>query len=292
MRYATGAVLVFLAGVVWSVQGLLIRQITEAGPWVILFWRSAGMVPVLLVWLWLGAGRQTWGQVRAVGWPGLIGGMGLVAAFSGAIYSFQTTSVANAVLLFTASPFFAALLGRVLLDEAVSLVTWAAIVAAALGVGVMVGGGIAGGTLIGNVAALLSALGFAVFSVALRWRHPSNMLPAILLGGLLAMAAGALASILTGQSLLPPPQDIAISFGMGAVTLSGGLILYTLGSRAVPAAQATLISLVEVLLAPVWAWAFLHELVTRGTLIGGSVLLAAVILNAYGGRQTQALRES
>ena len=288
MTYASGVGLVFLAGVVWSVQGLLIRQIADAGPWVILFWRSAGMVPVLLIWIWAGSGGRPLQQIRAVGWPGLIGGMGLVAAFAGAIYSFQTTSVANAVLLFTASPFFAALLGRVLLGEAVSPLTWAAIGLAVLGVGVMVGGGIAGGTMIGNVAALLSALGFAIFSVALRWRHLANMLPAILLGGVLAMLAGALASGLMGQTLLVPARDIAIAAGMGAVTLAGGLILYTIGSRAVPAAQATLISLVEVLLAPIWALAFLGETVTPGTLLGGIVLLAAVILNACGGRQTQA----
>ena len=288
MTYASGVGLVFLAGVVWSVQGLLIRQIADAGPWVILFWRSAGMVPVLLIWIWAGSGGRPLQQIRAVGWPGLIGGMGLVAAFAGAIYSFQTTSVANAVLLFTASPFFAALLGRVLLGEAVSPLTWAAIGLAVLGVGVMVGGGIAGGTLIGNVAALLSALGFAIFSVALRWRHLANMLPAILLGGVLAMAAGAVASGLLGQTLLVPARDIAIAAGMGAVTLAGGLILYTIGSRTVPAAQATLISLVEVLLAPIWALAFLGETVTSGTLRGGIVLLAAVTLNAYGGRQTNA----
>ena len=288
MTYASGVGLVFLAGVVWSVQGLLIRQIADAGPWVILFWRSAGMAPVLLIWIWAGSGGRPLQQIRAVGWPGLIGGMGLVAAFAGAIYSFQTTSVANAVLLFTASPFFAALLGRVLLGEAVSPLTWAAIGLAVLGVGVMVGGGIAGGTMIGNVAALLSALGFAIFSVALRWRHLANMLPAILLGGVLAMLAGALASGLMGQTLLVPARDIAIAAGMGAVTLAGGLILYTIGSRTVPAAQATLISLVEVLLAPIWALAFLGETVTSGTLLGGIVLLAAVTLNAYGGRQTNA----
>lgn len=288
MKYATGAGLVFLAGVIWSVQGLLIRQIQDAGPWVILFWRSAGMVPVLLLWIGWRAGGQTFQQIKAVGWPGLIGGIGLVAAFSGAIYSFQTTSVANAVLLFTASPFFAALLGRFLLAEAVSPLTWIAIILAVLGVGVMVGGGIAGGTMIGNVAGLLSAFGFAVFSVALRWRKTANMLPAILLGGLLSMAAGALAAGALGQTLLVPAHDIAIAFGMGAVTLAGGLILYTIGSRAVPAAQATLISLVEVLLAPLWTFAFLGETVASGTLIGGSVLLAAVILNAYGGRQTTA----
>lgn len=288
MAYATGAMLVFLAGVVWSVQGLLIRTIPDAEPWAILFWRSLGMVPVLLIWIGTRQGGRVGPALRQVGWPGVLGGAGLVMAFSGAIYSFQTTTVANAVLLFTASPFFAAVLGRLVLDEAVSGLTWAAMGLAVLGVGVMVGGGIAGGTMIGNVAALLSALGFAIFSVALRRGQRANMVPVLLVGGLMAMAAGALASGLLGQTLLVPLRDITIAAAMGAVTLSGGLILYTIGSRVVPAAQATLISLVEVLLAPVWTWAFLGETVAQGTMIGGAVLLAAVVMNAYGGRSTPA----
>ena len=285
MKYATGVALVFVAGVVWSVQGLIIKSIGDAGPWTVLFWRSAGMVPVLLLWLAISSRWRVWGELRGAGLAGVLGGIGLVMAFSGAIYSFQTTTVANAVLLFTASPFFAAVLGRVLLGEPVSSLTWVAIALAVLGVGVMVGGGMAGGSLIGNAAALLSALGFAGFTVTCRWGKLTNMLPAVLLGGVFAMLAGALVATVLGQPLLVPLRDITLATTMGAVTLAGGLILYTIGSRVVPAAQATLISLVEVLLAPVWAWAFLGEKVTQGTMVGGSVLLAAVLLNAYGGRR-------
>ena len=285
MKYSTGVALVFLAGVVWSVQGLIIKLIGDAGPWTVLFWRSAGMVPVLLVWLAVSTRGRVWGELRGAGLTGVLGGIGLVMAFSGAIYSFQTTTVANAVLLFTASPFFAAVLGRILLAEPVSALTWVAIALAVLGVAVMVGGGMAGGSLIGNAAALLSALGFAGFTVTCRWGRLTNMLPAVLLGGIFAMLAGALVAPALGQPLLVPLRDITLAATMGAVTLAGGLILYTIGSHVVPAAQATLISLVEVLLAPVWAWAFLDENVSQGTLIGGSVLLAAVLLNAYGGRR-------
>lgn len=285
MTYLMGATLVFLAGLLWSVQGLIIRLIEDAGPWTVLFWRSAGMVPVLLIWLGISSRGRVLGEIRAAGLPGLIGGMGLVMAFSGAIYSFQTTSVANAVLLFTASPFFAAVLGRLLLGEMVSALTWAAIALAVLGVGVMVGGGMAGGNALGNAAALLSALGFAAFTVTCRWGHLENNLPAVLMGGLLSMVAGAAMTQIMDQPLLVAPNDMGLAAAMGAVTLAGGLILYTLGSRSVPAAQATLISLVEVLLAPIWAWAVLGETVAQGTLIGGAVLMAAVVMNAWGGRQ-------
>ncbi|MDB5663568.1 DMT family transporter, partial [Cypionkella sp.] len=195
---------------------------------------------------------------------------------------------ANAVLLFAASPFFAAILGRVLLGEWVSPLTWLAIVLAALGILVMVGGGLAGGAMDGNVAALGSALGFAIFTVALRWGKLANMMPAVAIGGLFSMIAAAAALILLGQPVLVPLPEIAISALMGAITLTGGMLLYTLGSRVVPAAQSTLLSLVEVLLAPVWVWLLLNETVSRGTLIGGAVLLAAVLLNAYGGRVQRA----
>jgi drug/metabolite transporter (DMT)-like permease len=285
MKYATGTGLVFLAGVLWSVQGLIIRNIHEAGSWAILFWRSAGMVPVLLLWIGWGSGGKVVRELRSVGLPGVLGGLGLVMAFSGAIYAFQATSVANAVLLFSASPFFAAILGRALLHEQVSALTWVAIGLAAIGIAVMVGGGLAGGALDGNIAALLSALGFAIFTVTLRWGKLANMMPAVVLGGVFSMIAGALALSVMQQVLLVPGREIAIAAAMGAITLTGGMLLYTIGSRVVPAAQSTLISLVEVLLAPVWVWLFLGETVSQGTLIGGAVLLGAVVLNAYGGRR-------
>ena len=107
----------------------------------------------------------------------------------------------------------------------------------------MVGGvgQIGGGTAFGSVAALLSAAGFAAFTVALRWGHLTNMLPAVLLGGIFATIAGGVAAIATGQNLFIPPIEAGIAAAMGAVTLTGGMFLYTTGSRVVPAAQATLL---------------------------------------------------
>ena len=284
MKYGTGAALIVLAGVLWSVQGLIIRMIPDTGAWAILVWRSAGMLPVLLAWIAVQSQGRVVAEIRAVGWPGVLGGLGLVMAFSGAIYAFQTTSVANAVLLFSASPFCAAILGRLLLGEHVTALTWFAIVLAAVGILVMVGGGMAGGTMDGNAAALISALGFAVFTVTLRWGKLANMLPAVAWGGVFSMIAGAVALTVLGQDLLIPPREAGIAAAMGAVTLTGGMLLFTLGSKVVPAAQATLLSLVEVLLAPLWVWVLLGETVSRGTMIGGAVLLGAVVLNAYGGR--------
>jgi drug/metabolite transporter (DMT)-like permease len=284
MKYATGAAMVLAAGLVWSVQGMLIRSIHEAESWAVLFWRSAGMIPVLTLWIGVQSRGRILQSLRDSGLPGVLGGFGLVMAFSGAIYALQATTVANAMLLFTASPFFAAILGRVLLGEAVSVVTWLAIALAVLGVGVMVGGGMAGGAMEGNVAALISALGFAFFTVMLRWPSGNEMLPTVLLGGLFSLLTGAILCVTLPQPLIVPVTDAAIAAAMGAVTLTGGMVLYTLGSRVVPAAQGTLLSLIEVLLGPLWVWLFLGETISLGTLIGGAVLLGAVLLNAWGCR--------
>lgn len=283
MRYSTGVVLVVLAGVLWSVQGLIIRNIDDAGTWAVLFWRSVGMVPVLLGFIAWNSGGQVLQRLRGVGWAGVIGGLGLVLAFGGAIYAFQTTSVAMAVFLFSASPFFAAVLGWLILRENVRSATWAAISLATVGILLMVREGLALGAMAGNVAALISALGFASFTITLRWGKLADMMPAVVLGGVFSMIAGAIVAFTIGQPLAVPLDDIAISAAMGAVTLAGGMVLYTLGSRVIPAAELTLLSLIEVMLAPIWVWAALGETASTGTLVGGAVLMLAVSLNALSG---------
>lgn len=284
MKYATGAGLIMLAGFLWSTQGLFIRNIHDSGSWTVLFWRSLGMLPVLFLWISKGSPKLFFKEMKSAGLAGTIGGLGLVLAFSGAIYSLQSTTVANAVLLFSASPFFAAILGFFLLGERVSNLTWFAMALAVAGVVVMVGGAVGGGRLEGNVAALISAFGFGSFTVALRWGKLGNMLPAVALGGIFSLVTGAIVAMQLAQPLLPSTHDAVVAAGMGAITLTGGMYFYTLGSKVVPAAQATLFSLVEVLLAPVWVWLFLNETFSSGTAIGGAVLLASVLINAFGGR--------
>lgn len=289
MRYGQGMLLVVTAGVLWSVQGLIFRQIDTAGTWAVLFWRSVGMLPVLAGFLAWRAGGSPLPAIRGVGLAGALGGAGLVAAFAGAIYSIQATTIANAVFLFAASPFLTALIGWAVLGEKVRGETWGAIAVAMVGIFVMVREGLQGGAMAGNVAALLSALGFAVFTVSLRWRKLSDTLPSVFMGGVFSIFAGAMVASQLGQPLIVPPSDALWAMGMGAGTLSLGMVLYTLGSRIVPAAELALLSNIEVMLAPLWVWAFLGETASANTFLGGAILLVAVILNGLSGaRRMQA----
>ncbi len=293
MRYATGVGLVVAAAILWSLQGLFFRQISEASPWATLFWRSAGMVPVIAAYVaWRGNGRVLAG-VRAGGGAGVVGALGLVLAFGGAVYAIEVTSIANAVFLFAATPFLTAILGWIVLGERVHPRTWASIAVAMLGIFVMVRGGLAGGALPGNIAALLSAVGFACFTLTLRRRPLSDAgvdtMPTVLLGGIFAMLAGGLATGLAGHSLVVPISDAAWAMAMGAVTLSGGMVLYTLGSRVVPAAELTLLTMIEVMLAPLIVWVVLGETASRTTLLGGVFILAAIVMTALGGARRGAV---
>jgi len=283
MTYARGVLLVVLAGLLWSFMGLAVRHIETAGTWAILFWRSAGMVPVLLAFIAWRSGGHPLERLRRVGVAGVLGAFGLVFAFAGAIYALQATTVANAVFLFAASPFMAALLGWIILREPVRPATWAAIAVAGVGMFVMVRDGLAGGETAGNLAALLSAFGFAAFTLTLRWGKLEDMMPAVVLGGLFSMAVAVVVLGVRAEVLAVPAQDIVISVAMGAGMLATGMALYTLGSRVVPAAELTLLSMVEVLLAPVWVWLALGETASAGTFLGGGILLVAIAGNALSG---------
>jgi drug/metabolite transporter (DMT)-like permease len=289
MTYGKGVALVLGAGVLWSTIGLVVRQIDEAGAASVMFWRSAGLLPVLYAFLHWRSGGKVWHGLRAVGLPGFVGALGLVAAYAGALYALQATTVANAVFLYSAAPFFAALLGWAALGERVPPTTWAAMALAGAGIFVMIGGGIEGGRMDGNIAALISAAGFAVFSVSLRWGHVEDSLPTVLLGGVLSMVAAFGLAPLLGQSVAASGHDIAVAMALGAVVLTGGMALYTYGSKALPTAELTLMSSIENILAPIWVWLLLGETATQSTLIGGAMVLIAVMGNAVMGARRQAL---
>ena len=222
--YRRGVALVLLAGLCWSTMGLIIRLMEVAGTWQILLTRSITLVLLLLVVLALRHRGRPDLAIRRAGLPGVLGGLGLVVAFSGGVHAIIHTSVANAVFLFASAPFMVALLSRLVLGESVRRGTWIAMAAALVGVALMVGQGVAAGRLAGNVTALLSAAGFALFTLALRRGRSGDMLPAVCLGGLFTAVTSAVVCLATGQAIILPPHDFALAVGLGLFQLGlGGL---------------------------------------------------------------------
>ena len=156
-------------------------------------------------------------------------------------------------------------------------------VTALVGIFIMVWEGILLSRIIGNVAALISALGFAVFTISLRWKKLEDMLPTVFMAGLFAIIiAGAICQI-KGYGLDIPKHDIWIALALGVFQVGAGLILYTLGSKAVPSAELALLSMTEVIFGPFWVWLFLGETAGVYTLLGGMILLIAIASNALSG---------
>lgn len=153
----------------------------------------------------------------------------------------------------------------------------------------MVRDGLAAGALTGNLAAMASALGFAAFSVSLRWRKETDSLPVSLLGAVFAVAVAGFATWNGGASLMILNADLFWCVAMGVVTMSGGMILYTFGSRVVPSAELTLLSNTEVLLAPFWVWLIIGETASTATFAGGAIVLVALLFNAYAGVRRMAV---
>ena len=273
--------LVFAAGVCWSTVGIGVRLIEAANVWQILLYRSISLSLFLFVILSLLKKSNPITSLLNTGPAGLIGGLALLAAYSGGIYSIQKISVANALLLFATAPFFAALLGRFFLGEKVSITTWIAIGAALLGVFVMVSDKFGSSSLGGSIAALGSAIGFAVFTLSLRQGKSSEMLPTVFLSGLLAIPITGLICISTDSSVFLSQNDTTIAFIMGVFQVGLGLVLYTTGSKTIPAAELTLLSLSEVMLAPIWVWIFLNEIPDSLTLVGGAIILSALASTAF-----------
>lgn len=283
LSYFNGVLLVLLAGAFWSTMGIGIRHIEQANVWQILCYRSFSLSIFLFVLITLRSGFKPIKTIRRSGIAGVVGGFGLVLAFAGGIYSIQTTTVANAMFLFASAPFFAAIFGWIILRENVRKATWIATLVAMAGVAVMVIDGISLGRMAGNITALLSALGFAIFTIALRWKKLEDMLPAVFLAGIFAMTISAVICLQQGYSFTLSTNDAGIALALGVFQVGTGLAIYTVGSRVVPAAELALLSMTEVLLGPIWVWLFIGETASLYTLVGGSILLLAIAGNALSG---------
>jgi RarD protein len=232
---------------------------------------------------------------RHSGASGLLGACGLVAAFIGFIWSITLTTVANSLFMLATTPFVAAFLGIVFLKEEVRQLTWAAMVIALAGILTMVLEGLEKGNIFGNVIALISATGFAVFSVSLRWRKKTPQFTTIALAGLICVVFTMLILFSQNSTIAMPLRNVYLSMLHGFM-VGIGLILFATGAKFLPAAELTLLSMVEVIGGVLWVYLpifGIHEVPSMLTMVGGVIVLFAIILDGVGtGRVRQMIRVS
>ena len=271
-----GVLLMIGATLCWSTAGILVRSVSLADPWGIVFWRSVFMVFFLFGVLAFWHRSKTWEKISDVGSQGAISGALLGSTFFFFILSVTRNTVANTLVLMSMGPFFVALFGRLFLREWVPLRTWNAIALGLVGVALMFSEGLDSGRTAGNLLALGVPLAFGLNVVIIRRAQTSvSMVPAVLLAGLFSV----IVSAPFAWSLTPSLRDLTVLCIMGWVQLGAGYVLMTLAMRYLSAGEVGLLSLLETTLGPIWVWLAIGERPTNLALLGGLIVIGALLAN-------------
>jgi drug/metabolite transporter (DMT)-like permease len=279
-EHRKGIVLMLGACLCWASAGVLVRNMEVHDGWKITFWRSLFMTLFLLGVISFQHGRRLPERMRAMGWPGIVTGLLFALMFISFILALSTTTVANTLVLGSVSPFVAALFGRLFLLEAVLPRTWIAMIAALAGIVVMFFDSISGGVWTGNLIALCIPIAFATSVVILRKsRAEVDMIPSIFLAGIFSM-------ILTLPFAMPlsvSPGDLGLLATMGVVQLGLGLMLFMLAVPHLSSAEITLLSVLEIIFGVVSTWMLVGERPANATLLGGGIVIGALVANQIAG---------
>jgi DME family drug/metabolite transporter len=285
IKNSSAILVVLIAGLFWSFGPLVVRYIDDAHliPWQYLFFRGSVIFLVLNIYLFLAEGHKFTKNYNKIGLSGVIGGVSLGIANISFILSITTTTAAVTMMMLATQPFVAAILAYVFLNEKISKTTLIAIIVAAGGIIFMSLDSKGEGSLFGLFNGLLSSLGFAGFTVSLRWRKKTPKFTTVAIAGIFCAAVAILVLIFYDSNILISVKNSSLSALHGFLVCSG-LILFSMKSRYLPATDLTLLSLTEVLGGIFWVWLpifGINEVPTVNTLIGGGIITAAIIFYAF-----------
>ena len=272
---------VLFAGILWSFGPLVVRYMDSPNqvPWQYIFGRGLTIFILLNLFLYFEEGLKFYKNYIKMGYSGIIGGTGLGIAMISFIYSITNTSAAITLLCLAAMPFFTALLAFLFLKEKISLNVWISIFIATIGIIIMAFGSSGSNSLIGFIFGMLSSIGFSVFSVTLRWRTETPKFTTVAFSGFFCFVFSSIVLLSTNQVFFSTSYNGAL-FSLHGVLVCMGLILYSIGSKAIPAAELTLLSLTEVIGGIFWVWLpilGINEVPDSYTIIGGFFLFISLI---------------
>ena len=274
------APVVLFAGLIWSFGPLAVRYMDQPYliPWQYIFGRGLTIFILLNLYLYFEEGKNFYKNYLKMGLSGLIGGSGLGVAMICFMFSITNTSAAITLLCLAAMPFFSALLAFLFLKEKISLNVWVSIIIATIGIGIMAVGNNSNTSLIGFVFGITSSLGFSVFSVTLRWRKETPKFTTTAFAGFFCFTFATIV-ILNKDLVFFSSSYNSSLFSLHGTLVCLGLILYSIGSKAIPAAELTLLSLTEVIGGIFWVWLPLfgiNEIPATNTIIGGFFLFISL----------------
>tara|TARA_Y100001970_G_scaffold168937_1_gene206588 strand:+ start:791 stop:1651 length:861 start_codon:yes stop_codon:yes gene_type:complete len=275
-----GPFLVFLGACTLSFGGLIVKSFEGANLWQILFWRSVFFLIVIIFFLIVNYKKNFFNSIYKIGIPGFFGGIVLSCGYAGYVFAMYNTTVANANFIIQTQTIFLAIFGYIFLKEKISVLTITSIILAFGGIFLMLGGSLTSGQMIGNIAAFIMPISFAVLILTVR-KYPSvDMIPLQLIAGIGAIILGYLFS----SKILVSSHDLFLGFIAGFFQVGLGFVFITIGAKTTPSALVGIIMLTEAILGPFWAWLFINETPPLVVLVGGAIVLFAVILQFFNRR--------
>ena len=266
--------LMVLFALIVSFSGLTFRSMENADIWQISIFRALALIVSVFVVIFVKYRKEVFLRLFGIGFPGFFAGSMLGGAQLSYMEAMANTTIANTTFTLCSIPFLTAILARVFLQESLSRSTLITMFSAAIGVSIMVWEGISSGSVYGNMMALLTALMFSSFAITVRKNRGLDMVPALLVSGFVNLVAGL---AVTGGNFSISTHDMLLSFFWGAIIQSFAFSLFIISSRHLFAAEVTLFSLLEFSLGPVWVWLIINEIPTWISLVGGGVVISAVL---------------
>ncbi len=272
-----GYILLLFGGFCLSWGGLIIRSFQEASVWQILLLRSFFFVIALIFFLLLTYKRDAFKIIKESGFPAMIGGFFLSLSFVAFVIAMTNTTVANVVFIISTQTVFLAIAGYFILKEKVTFIAFVSIILAMIGIGVMFSDSVATGSFFGSLVALAIPINFSILVMIIR-KHPNlDMVPAIFYSGIFSCIYG----LIFSESFSISYHDIFMGFILGVPQLAFGFICITIGSKTTRATTIGLLMLTETIFAPIWVWIFLNEIPTLGVIIGGILVITAIIVKSF-----------
>ncbi len=277
---ATAVLLMVVAPVLWSTAGVVTRHVERAPPGEQVFWRSLFAFAFVLLVLLALHGRNAPKTIRSVGLPGLVSAAMWAIMFTAFVFALSLTTTANALVVMSVSPLLTAMLAWLFLKDPLPLRTWIAALAAAAGIVWMFHSNFSSHHLLGMLVALVIPLAAAINVVTLRAAaarrdRSFDLVPAVMLGG----ALSCLVALPLALPFQASGRDLALLAFLGFFQLGLPCMLLVIASRTLLAPEIALLGLLEVVLGPLWAWLGAGEVPARATLLGGAIVLCALLGN-------------
>ena len=274
IRNIPGPLLVFFGAFSLSFGGLIIKSFEGATQWQILFWRTVFFLLVVSIYLIFTYKKNIFKSFYVSGIPGFFGGLILSFGFCGYVFAMYNTTVANTNFIIQTQTIFLAIFGYFFLKEKISKITLTSIILAIAGIVLMVGKTLSQGQMLGNIVAFIMPISFAVLILVVRKYPNVDMVPSQFIAGVFALIIGYLMSGKINISY----HDIFLGFLAGFFQLGFGFIFITIGAQRTPSAMVGIIMLTEAVFGPLWAWLFVNEQPPAIVLIGGAIVIIAVLL--------------